>query len=312
MSVNARKVMLAGGLLMLAVALGCSAAKPEKSDKPEMTGFATPDAASTALVTAAKAGDRNAVMAIFGPESQDLLYSGDPVQDKNAVTEFLSRYDAMHRWRAMQDGSQVLVVGADAFPFPIPLKKNSDGRWFFDTAAGKDEILNRRVGRNELAVIGLVGAVVDAQAEYYAQKHGGVKQYAQKFVSDPGQQDGLFWPETTGQPRSPLGPLAAQAATDGYKADPNHHQPFHGYYFAMLSKQGPEAPGGAKDYMVNGKMTGGFAVMAYPAKYGDSGVMTFLVDKDGVVLQKDLGKTTEQAAAAITAFNPDKSWTVVQ
>lgn len=308
MSVNRRKVVLAAGLLTLAIGVlqAC------KSNKPEMSGYSTPDDAAKALITAAKAGDQNALLTIFGPESKDLLYSGDPVQDKNAVTSFVSRYDVMHRWSKTVGGSQILVVGADNFPFPIPLKKNSDGRWFFDTAAGKEEILNRRVGRNELAVIGLCGTVVDAQAEYYAQKHGGVKQYAQKFVSDQGQEDGLYWPEAAGQPRSPLGPLAAQATADGYKADPSHHQPFHGYYFAMLTKQGADAPGGAKDYIANGKMTGGFAVVAYPAKYGDSGVMTFIVNHDGVVLQKDLGKTTEQAAAAITEFNPDKSWTIVQ
>lgn len=308
MSVNRRKVVLAAGLLTLAI----SVLQACKSNNPEMSGYSTPDDAANALITAAKAGDQVALLTIFGPESKDLLYSGDPVQDKNAVTSFVSRYDVMHRWRKTEDGSQVLVVGADNFPFPIPLKKNSDGRWFFDTAAGKEEILNRRVGRNELAVIGLCGAVVDAQAEYYAQRHGGVKQYAQKFISDQGQEDGLYWPEAAGQPRSPLGPLAAQATADGYKADPSHHQPFHGYYFAMLTKQGSDAPGGAKDYIANGKMSGGFAVVAYPAKYGDSGVMTFLVNHDGVVLQKDLGKTTEQTAAAITEFNPDKSWTIVQ
>jgi Protein of unknown function (DUF2950) len=304
MSVNARKVVLAAGLLLLAL-MAC------KSNKPEMAGYATPDDAANALLAAAKAGDQSALLAIFGPESKDLLYSGDPVQDKNAVTEFVGRYDVMHRWRKLENGSEVLVVGADNFPFPIPLKKNSDGRWLFDTAAGKEEVLNRRVGRNELAVIGLCGSVVDAQAEYYTQKHGGVKQYAQKFISGPGQEDGLYWPQASGQPRSPLGPLAAQATADGYKADPAHHQPFHGYYFAMLTKQGTDAPGGAKDYIVNGKMTGGFALVAYPAKYGDSGVMTFIVNKDGVVLQKDLGTTTEQAAAAITEFNPDKTWIVV-
>ena len=308
MSINARKVVLASGLLMVALILPQAC----KSNKSEMTGYATPNDAANALHTAAKAGDQNALLAIFGPESKDVLYSGDPVQDKNAVTEFVGRYDVMHRWRKLENGSQVLVVGADNFPFPIPLKKNSDGRWFFDTAAGKEEILNRRVGRNELAVIDTCRAVVDAQAEYYAEKHGGVKQYAQKFVSDPGQQDGLYWPEAPGQPQSPLGPQAAKATADGYNADPAHQQPFHGYYFAMLTKQGPDAPGGAKNYIVNGKMTGGYAVLAYPAKYGDSGIMTFIVNTDGVVLQKDLGKTTEQPAAAITEFNPDKSWTVVQ
>ena len=305
MSINARKIVLAAGFIMLAL-MAC------KSKKPVMTGYATPDAAANALITAAKAGHENALLAIFGPDSKDLLYSGDPVQDKNAATEFVSRYDVMHRWRKLEDGSQVLVVGSDNFPFPIPLKKNSDGGWFFDTAAGKEEILNRRVGRNELSVIDLCGTVVDAQAEYYTQKHGGVKQYAQKFVSDPGQEDGLYWPEVPGQPRSPLGPLAAKATADGYKADPAHHLPFHGYYFAMLTKQGPDAPGGAKDYIVNGAMTRGFAVVAYPAKYGDSGVMTFIVNNDGVVLQKDLGKATDQAAAAIMEFNPDKSWVVVE
>jgi Protein of unknown function (DUF2950) len=283
-----------------------------KSKQADMSGFATPDDAASAVITAVKAGDQNALLTIFGPDSKDLLYSGDPVQDKNSGNAFVSRYDQMHRWRKMPDGSQMLVVGADNFPFPIPLKKNSDGRWFFDTAAGKDEILNRRVGRNELAVIGICRALVDAQADYYAQKHDGAKQYAVKFISDPGQENGLYWPEVPGKPRSPVGPLAAQATADGYKSDPAHHQPFHGYYFSMLTSQGPNAPGGAKDYIVNGKMTGGFAVLAYPAKYGDSGVMTFIVDKDGVVLQKDLGSTTDQVASTITSFNPDKTWTIVE
>jgi hypothetical protein len=308
MSVKARKVMFAAVSLILALAVPLAC----KSRKSETSGFATPDDAANALIAAGKAGDKDALLAIFGPDSKDLLESGDPVQDKRSVAEFLKRYDVMHRWRRMADGSQTLIVGADNFPFPIPLKKNSDARWFFDTAAGKEEILNRRVGRNELAVIDLYGGLAQAQAEYYSQKHEGVKQYAQKFLSDPGQQDGLYWPDAPGQPKSPVGPLAAQATADGYKADPSRHQPFHGYYFAMLTKQGPDAPGGAKDYIVNGKMTGGFAVLAYPAKYGDSGVMTFIMDKDGVILQKDLGKTTEQAASAITEFNPDKSWVVVE
>lgn len=308
MSVRARKTVFAVGLLMLALAVPIAC----KSNKPELPGYATPDDAANALITAVKAGDQNALLVIFGPDSKDLLYSGDPVEDKNVAKAFVTRYDAMHRWRKMEDGSQTLIVGADNFPFPIPLKKNSDGRWFFDTAAGKEEVLNRRVGRNELAVIDLCGGLAGAQGEYYSQKHGGVKQYAQKFVSDPGEENGLYWPDTPGQPKSPVGPMAAQAAADGYKADPAHRQPFHGYYFAMLTKQGPDAPGGAKDYIVNGKMTGGFAMVAYPAKYGDSGVMTFIVDKDGVVLQKDLGKTTDQAASAITEFNPDKTWIVVE
>jgi Protein of unknown function (DUF2950) len=310
MFIQARKVMIAAGLLVmgLSLPLGCKSTKPQ----PEATGYATPDDAANALIAAAKARDMDALTTIFGPESKDVLNSGDPVEDKNNVSAFVSRYDVMHRWNRMADGSQTLIVGADNFPFPIPLKKDSNGRWFFDTVAGKDEILNRRVGRNELAVIGLCGELADAQAEYYAQKHGGAPQYAQKLISDPGEENGLYWPETPGKPKSPLGPLAAQATADGYKADPSHHQPFHGYYFAILTRQGPEAPGGAKEYIAGGKMTGGFAAIAYPAKYGDSGVMTFIVNKDHVVLQKDLGKTTEQDATAITAFNPDKSWRVVE
>jgi len=308
MSVNARKVVLAAGLLALAVTLlqAC------KSNKPEMTGYATADDAANALITAAKAGDQNALLAIFGPESKDLLYSGDPVQDKNAVTAFVGRYDVMHRWRKMGDGSQVLVVGADNFPFPIPLKKNSDGRWFFDTAAGKEEILNRRVGRNELAVIDACEAAAEAQAQYFSQKHGGTKQYAQKFISDAGQQNGLYWPEVPGQPRSPLGPMAAFATAEGYNVKPDAHSAFHGYYFRMLKGQSSNAPGGAKDYVVDGKMVRGFALVAFPATYGNSGVMTFIINQDGVLLQKDLGKTTTEIATAMNEFDPDAGWVIVE
>jgi Protein of unknown function (DUF2950) len=306
-SSTTRKIAFAASLLLaLIVPIAC------KSNKPSLGTFAKPDDAANAVIAAVKAGDQATLLTIFGPDSKDLLSSGDPVEDKNTAAAFVSRYDAMHRWRKMADGSQTLVVGADNFPFPIPLKKNNDGQWYFDTAAGKEEILNRRVGRNELTAIDACSTLIKAQAEYYSQKHGGVKQYAEKFISDPGQQNGLYWPEVEGQPRSPLGPYAANASAEGYKADPNHHQPFHGYYFAILTKQGPDAPGGAKDYVVNGKMTGGYGVVAYPAKYGDSGVMTFIVDKDGVVLEKDLGQTTQEVASAMTSFNPDKSWVIVE
>ena len=274
--------------------------------------FASPEDAGNALLAAAKSGDQNELLAIFGPNSKELIFSGDPVQDKNTVAAFATGYEVMHRWRRMTDGSQTLLVGAQNFPFPIPLKKDASGQWFFDTAAGKEEILNRRVGRNELAVIQVCGAVVDAQAQYLSQKHGGLNQYAQKFISDAGEQNGLYWPEVQGQPRSPLGPLAADATSEGYKVDPSHHQPFHGYYFVMLDKQGPDAKGGAKDYIVDGKMRGGFAVVAYPAQYGDSGIMTFLVNQEGAIFQKDLGKNTAEVATAMTEFNPDKSWKVVE
>jgi hypothetical protein len=235
------------------------------------------------------------------------------VQDKNIGNAFAAGYDVMHRWRRMPDGGQILLVGADNFPFPIPLKKNDGGQWFFDTAAGKDEILNRRIGRNELAIIEVCEAVADAEAEYFSGVHDGetTKQYALKFISDPGKQNGLYWKSPEGQPESPLGPLAAFATSEGYTAKPEGHTPFHGYYFRMLKGQGKNAPGGAKDYVVDGKMVGGFAFVAYPAEYGNSGVMTFMINQDGVVLQKDLGKTTTETATAMTEFDPDSSWSPV-
>jgi len=274
--------------------------------------FASPQDAGKALADAAKSQDLNQIMRIFGPEAKEILASGDPTQNKAALTEFAKSYDVMNRWRRLADGGQLLMVGADNNVFPIPLMKNGAGKWYFDTAAGKEEILSRRIGHNELNTISVCGAIVDAQAQYFAQKHGGEKQYAQKFISDPGQQNGLYWPEVQGRPRSPLGPMVAYATSEGYKIEPNKHQPYHGYYYVMLAKQGPGAPGGAKDYIVNGKMTGGFAVLAYPANYGDSGIMTFTINQEGILLQKDLGKTTSEAAAAMTEFNPDKSWTIVE
>jgi hypothetical protein len=218
----------------------------------------------------------------------------------------------MNRWRKLGDGSELLLVGTDNQAFPIPLVKNPAGEWYFDAAAGKDEILSRRIGSNELATISVCEAIASAQAEYFDQRQGGVRQYAQKFISDPGQQNGLYWESAQGPARSPLGPLVAYANSDGYKVQPNKRQPFYGYYYVMLDKQGPDAKGGAKDYVINGKMTGGFAVVAYPANYGDSGIMTFLIDKNGVVFQKDLGKNTDQVAAGMAECNPDQSWAAVE
>jgi Protein of unknown function (DUF2950) len=187
-------------------------------------------------------------LAIFGPGSEDVLYSGDPVDDKNSANAFVAKYDRMHRWRTMQDGSEVLIVGADNYPFAIPLRKNADGQWFFDTAGGKDEVLSRRVGRNELAVIDVCEAIADAEAEYYSKPHDGqpAKQYAAKFISDPGKQNGLYWKPEEGKSASPLGPMAAFATDEGYKANPNGHTPFHCYYFQMLKGQTDKAPDGAK------------------------------------------------------------------
>jgi hypothetical protein len=287
-----------------------SCGKPEKP-ATEATTFASPDEAGKALLAAAQSANQDAIVAIFGPESKQLVSSGDATQDKETVDAFVAAYGTMNRWRKMDDKSQILVLGVDNFPFPIPLKQNSDGRWYFDTAAGKDEILARRIGRNELAAIKICGALADAQATYHSEPRDGAKRYALKFISDDGKQNGLYWNAADGQPKSPLGPLAAFATAEGYTVQPNTHQPFHGYFFRMLTKQGAQANGGAKDYMVNGKMTGGFAFVAYPAEYGNSGVMTFMINQEGILLQKDLGKTTTETASAMTGFNPDANWSPV-
>ena len=312
MLVVLHRVALKPPLLLLALTISLTSC--HKSEKPSIKVFATPDEASSALLAAAKSHDQTAALAIFGPDSKELIFSGDAVEDKNAADAFVDRYGVMHRWRKLTDGAQILLVGADNFAFPIPLKKNADGQWFFDTAAGREEILNRRVGRNELATIDVCEAVARAQARYYSQLHDGAsrKQYALKFISDPGKQNGLYWQSPPGQPESPLGPLVAFATSEGYSAKPDAHVPFNGYYFHMLKGQTDKARGGAKNYIVDGKMISGFAFVAYPAEYGNSGVMTFMISQDGVLLQKDLGKTTVQTAPAMTEFNPDTSWRPVE
>jgi len=313
MLLKACRMVVAKWVLLLPLIMVLAACN-KSADKPTFKVFASPDDAGTALLEAAKSGDQNALLAIFGADSKDIIFSGDAVQDKEVVGIFTDAYGVMHRWRKMPDGSQVLLIGADNFAFPIPLKKNAGGQWFYDTAAGKEEILTRRIGRNELAVIDVCGALADAQSEYYSQPHDGAKkgQFAVKFISDTGKQNGLYWESAEGQPKSPLGPLAAFATGEGYSAKPNQHTPFHGYYFHMLTRQGVHAPGGAKDYVVNGKMTGGFAFVAYPAEYGNSGIMTFIINQDGVLLQKDLGTTTTATATAISEFDPDTGWSPVE
>ena len=305
------------GLALIALIVSLDACS--KQEKPAETQsqvvqktFGSPDDAAKALVDATKSDSRDAMLAIFGAGSKDLIYSGDAAEDKAAFAGFVSDYDVMHRWRTLENGSELLITGADNKTFPIPLVKNAAGQWSFDTAAGKEEILSRRIGRNEMAAIDVCAAVADAQRQYFAQPHDGAKQYAEKFISDEGKQNGLYWPSPEGQTHSPLGPLVAFATAEGFKIKPDSHQAFHGYYFHMLDKQGPDAKGGAKNYIVNGKMTGGFAVLAYPAQYGDSGIMTFIINQTGVAYQKDLGKTTDEAAAAMTEFNPDKTWKPVE
>jgi hypothetical protein len=299
--------------ILLALAILVPLTACSKHDAPSYRLFASPEEAGSELLQAAQSGDQNALLAIFGPDSKTVIFSGDAVQDKNLAGAFVTAYGVMHRWRKTADGAQTLLVGADNFPFPIPLRKNGAGQWYFDLAAGKDEILARRIGRNELAVIDVCGALADAQAEYFSERHsdGSTKQYAPKFISDTGKQNGLYWKSQEGQPKSPLGPLVALATTEGYSLKPDSHPPFHGYYFRLLDRQGSNAPGGAKDYVVGGKMTGGFAFVAYPAEYGNSGIMTFIINQDGVLLQKDLGKATAETATAMSEFNPDASWRLV-
>jgi hypothetical protein len=309
-SLVARGTVVTVRLLVLALIVSLvSLVACNKSDKPSYRQFASPNDADNGLQEAVKSEDQNAVLAIFGPGSKEIISSGNASEDKTMAGAFVAAYGLMHRWRKMPDGSQILMIGADNFAFPIPLKKNDAGQWLFDTAAGKDEILRRRVGRNELAVIDVCGALADAQADYFSQRldNGNTQQYALKFISDPGKRNGLYWDPVDGQPRSPLGPLLAYATSEGYSVKPDAHQPFHGYYFHMLSRQGSGAPGGAKDYVTGGKMVGGFAFVAYPAEYGNSGVMTFIMNQDGVLLQKDLGKTTTETASTMTEFNPDAS-----
>src|SRR5664279_312160 len=288
-----------------------SSEKPAATEAAQKT-FASPDDAAKSLAEAAKAGSHDALVAIFGPGSQDVIFSGDTAVDKTNFDNFTAAYATMNRWRKQTDGSEVLYLGADNNPFPIPLKKNGTGQWYFDTAAGKDEILSRRIGDNELAAMDVVAAMANAQAEYFSQRHDGAKQYAQKFFSDEGKQNGLYWKSPEGQPRSPLGPLAAfAAATEGFTPEAGKQQPFHGYFYRILTKQGSDAKGGAKDYIVNGKMTGGFAFVAYPEKYGNTGITTFIINQNGIVYEKNLGKETTDVAKAMAEFNPDKTWNPV-
>ncbi|MGA9586890.1 MAG: DUF2950 family protein, partial [Terracidiphilus sp.] len=243
--------------------------------------FATPAEAGAAFLDAAKSGDQQALLAIFGPDGNDVLFSGDPVKDKNGLQDFVAAYGQMNRWREIKAGGEILYVGADNYPFPIPLVQDSSGQWSFDTAAGKDEILARRIGKGELTAIAACLATASAQQQYFSQTHDGdgVKQYAQKIASDPGKQNGLYWNAAQGQKPSPLGEVGDFAKSIGYTNAGDKPQPFNGYYFRILTKQGEKAPGGAKDYIASGKMTGGFAVLAYPVEYRNSGIMTFVIGK---------------------------------
>jgi hypothetical protein len=301
-----RRSFSLSSLLLLAITLPLVSCNKHESTSPTTSQktFVSPEAAGQALFDAANSGDQAALLAIFGSEGKDLIFSGDAVKDKNTAQRFVSAYQQMNRWSKNGSGAQTLYIGADNFAFPIPLKQNGSGQWVFDTPAGKDEVLARRIGDGELTAMGILTEIANAQQEYFSQNH----QFAQKFVSDEGEHNGLYWPAAEGQRASPLGPLADVAKGLGYSYS-GKPQPFNGYYFRILTRQGDTAKGGAKDYIQDGKMTGGFAVLAWPAKYRDSGIMTFMVGKDGIVREKDLGDKTADASTVVTAYDP--SWTVV-
>ena len=295
-------------LLSMGMAYSLSACnKRGSSDGKVVAGtFASPEAAGQALFEAAKTGNQNELMAIFGSDGKDLIFSGDAVKDKNTAQRFVDAFQQMNRWSKSQSGEEILFIGADNFAFPIPLDRNASGQWVFNTAAGKNEVLARRIGDGELTTLGILSEFVDAQQEYFHQKH----QFAQKFVSDEGQHNGLYWPVAAGQPPSPLADLADVAKALGY-SHTDTRQPFNGYYYRILTKQGSSAKNGAKDYLVNGNLKDGFAILAWPAKYRDSGIMTFIVGEDGVIYEKDLGEKTADLAAAITSYDPNREWSVV-
>jgi len=277
--------------------------------------FASPEDGAKALADAVRAADRNAVLAVLGPQSKSWLSTGDDVADRADWKKFLANYDRKNAIVKEGDATAVLNVGDDDWPFPAPLVKK-DGTWRFDAEAGREEVTHRRVGRNELDTIQTLLAIVDAQREYSATDadQNGSDDYARKFISSEGKKDGLYWPTKPGETPSPLGPLVGAATREGYakKAAAGAPVPYHGYHYRMLTAQGNDAPGGAYDYLVKDKMIGGFAIVAYPAKYGVSGVMTFLVNHDGVVFEKDLGSATAAQAVKMMQFNPDKTWKKTQ
>jgi hypothetical protein len=280
--------------------------------KQQQRTFTDPESAVRSLIEALRAEDRKALLEVLGTRAQKLLSSGDAVADKRARAAFLEDYTQASKILREGDAKAVLAIGKDEWPLPIPIVKRGDA-WSFDTKAGEQEILNRRIGRNELAAIQAVLAYVDAQHEYASKDRDrdGVRAYATKIRSSPGKKDGLYWPVKEGEEASPLGPLAARAAAEGYggqKEEQGKLPAYHGYHYRIINGQGKDAPGGAYSYMARGKMIGGFALVAWPASYRNSGVMTFIVNHDGVVYEKDLGPDTAAAAQKITKFNPDQSW----
>ncbi len=292
---------LLGVIAVAGLCLSMPAAQAQQS-------FPNPDDAASALAAAVKSGAKQDMLKVLGTDGEDIIDSGDDVADADARGKFVSAYDTRHSVK-VEGKTATLIIGADDFPFPVPLTRTKTG-WEFDTDRGRKEILYRRIGRNELDTIQTILAFVDAEDDYADKDRGdGVGVYAQRIVSTPGKKDGLYWPSDTND--SPLGQLAADASAEGYKAG-SEPQPYHGYYYRILTQQGASAPGGAMSYIVNGKMIGGFALVAYPADYANSGVVTFIVNHAGTVYQKDLGENTTERVKSMTSFDPDKSWTKVE
>jgi DUF2950 family protein len=312
---KARYAFLVGALALLFAALTPAAQKAPASNQ---TRFAAPEEAVEALARAAKTKDQTALTAIFGPDRAKLL-TGDPVEDNGALERFAANLEKAHKLEKVTDSKFTLVVGEDHWPAPIPIVKDGN-QWRFDTAAGIEEILNRHVGEDELSAILTCRAYVLAQWEYYTQANGtaqdGLAVYAQKFVSTPGKHDGLYWETAPGAKTSPLGSLVAQARAEGYAAGQPRpagtpKRPYHGYYFKILKRQGPHAPGGRFSYAINGNMIAGYALIAYPDKWNGSGVMTFIVNQQGRVYEKNLGAKTAEIAAGIVEYDPDPTWKLV-
>jgi len=282
--------------------------------RPVQQRFATPEAATEALIAAVRADDPRRIRAVLGPGSDQVISSGDPVADRQGRARFVAAFDKRSRIETEGDAKATLIVGENDWPLPFQLVKRADG-WRFDANSGAEEILNRRIGRNELAAIQVCLAYVDAQREYALTQgnRDGVHEYAMKLVSTPGGRDGLYWPTKEGQPLSPLGPLAAKAKEEGYGKSKNAaHQPYHGYFYRILTGQGRDAQGGAYNYVIQGRMIGGFALVAYPARWGVSGVMTLIVNHEGIVYQKNLGQGTAAIASRMTRFDPDATWSKAQ
>jgi DUF2950 family protein len=305
----ARQWLLGFGLAIaaagLAVAPGLAGAEPTQID------FATAEQAIEAFIAAVRSDDQAELLRILGPSGEPLIRSGDPVADREARLRLVNAYDAVHRVEAEGANGAALIVGPEQWSLPIPLVKQGT-RWHFDTDASAKKIIDRRIGRNELNVIEVCRAYVAAQREYASRDRlgDGVFQYAPRFASTSGKHEGLYWEAAAGQEASPLGPLVARARAEGYPAMDQHDRPvpYHGYYYRILTRQGVHAPGGAKDYIVAGHMTAGFALVAFPAKWGDSGIMTFLVNQDGIVFEKNFGPDTERLAREITEYDPDLGW----